>query len=60
MEKKWYKSKAFWAGVVAVLVSAYNTASTNFGLPVIPEFVYAVLGFLGIYGRATATGPLVK
>ena len=52
--KKWYKSKGIWAGVVAVLIAAYNAASTSFGLPVIPEFVYGMLGALGVYSRGVA------
>lgn len=58
--KKWFLSKTIWAGVVAVLVAGYNTASSQFGIPAIPEFVYAILGALGIYGRATASGPVTK
>ena len=53
--KKWYQSKSVWAGVVAVLVAGYNTASAQFGLPVIPDFVFGILGALGLYGRVTST-----
>lgn len=53
-KKKWYKSKTVWAGVVSVAIAAYNAASANFGLPVIPEFIYGVLGAIGVYGRTTA------
>lgn len=64
--KKWYKSKAIWSGIVAVVIAIYNSAlvaladqcgvdgGVCFNLPQIPEFVYAILGFLGIYGRAAA------
>jgi hypothetical protein len=59
-EKKWYQSKAIWTGIVAVLVVAYNTAGEHFlGLPPIPEFVYALLAALGVYGRAVATERVV-
>lgn len=54
-KKKWYKSKTIWTGVVAVLLAAYSTASASFGLPPVPEWVFAILGTLGIYTRATAT-----
>ena len=60
MEKKWYLSKTIWSGIVAVIVAAYNSASAQFGLPAIPEYAYAILGALGIYGRATATGAVTK
>jgi hypothetical protein len=56
--KKWYLSKTVWAGVVAVLVAGYNAAAAQFGLPAIPEFVFAILGAFGVYGRATATTSL--
>ena len=53
--KVWYKSKAIWTGIVAVLVAAYNSACVSFGLPIIPEYVFAILGAFGVYTRATAT-----
>lgn len=53
--KKWYLSKTMWAGVIAVLIAAYNSAAAQFGLPVIPDFVYGLLGALGIYGRASSS-----
>lgn len=53
--KKWYKSKSIWTGVVAVLVAAYGSASANFGLPPVPEWVFAILGTIGIYTRVNAT-----
>lgn len=58
--KKWYKSRSVWAGVVAVLVTVYNSVGANLGpqfdfsLPVIPEWVFAVLGGIGVYGRVDA------
>lgn len=64
--KKWYKSKAIWSGIVAVIIAVYNSTlvaladqcgvsgGVCFNLPQIPEFVYGILGFLGIYGRAVA------
>jgi hypothetical protein len=54
-QKRWWQSKAVWAGTIAVMLSAYSTASAQFGLPPVPDFVYAVLGALGIYGRMSAT-----
>jgi hypothetical protein len=59
--KPWYSSKAVWAGALAVLLAAYNEAiAVGLGLPPIPDFVYAILGVFGIYGRAAATQPLGK
>lgn len=54
--KPWWKSKTIISMIVAVLVVAWNEAiAVGFGLPVIPEFVYALLAALGIYGRTSAT-----
>jgi len=53
-DKKWYQSKAIWAGIVGVVIVAYNTLSTSLGWPAIPEFVYAILGAFGIYSRTVA------
>lgn len=52
--KKWYQSKTIWSGIVAVIIAAYNTAATQFHLPIIPEFVYGILGSFGIYSRVTS------
>ena len=54
-KKKWYQSKTVWSSVVAVVLAAYNSASAQFGLPAVPEFVYGVLAAFGIYSRVTAT-----
>lgn len=65
--KKWWLSKGIWAGVIGVMVAVYNAALTSLSaqcgveggfcvnLPGIPEWVFGILGALGIYGRATAT-----
>ena len=56
--KKWYQSKTVWAGVVSVLIAGYSAAASAFGLPVIPEWVFAILGTIGIYSRVTATNKI--
>lgn len=58
--KSWFTSKTVWAGIVAITIAAYNEASTQFGLPPIPDFIYGILGAIGIYGRAVATERLGK
>jgi len=58
--KKWYESKTIWSGIIAILIAVYNTIqpllAQHFGinLPVIPNWVYTILGALGIYGRMSA------
>ena len=60
-DKRWWQSKTIWMGIVAVLVVAYNTAGEHFmGLPPIPEFVYALLAALGVYGRSVATERITQ
>lgn len=59
MKKAFWKSKTFWASILAVLIGAYETVIVPiFGTPPIPDFVYAILGALGLWGRVTATEPL--
>lgn len=53
--KKWYLSKAVWCGIVGVVIAAYNSASTSFGLPSIPDYIFGILGALGVYTRVSAT-----
>lgn len=53
-KKKWYRSKTVWSGIVAVLVAGYNAAAAYWSIPQIPEWVFALLGGLGVYGRVAA------
>lgn len=53
--KPWYASKTIWASVVVGLIGIYNAIGTAKGLPPIPEWVYTLLGAIGVYTRATAT-----
>lgn len=58
--KKWYQSKAIWTGITATLIGIYNVVATNalpaFGVtaPVIPDWIFAILGTIGVYTRAKA------
>jgi len=64
--KKWYMSKAIWAGLFGVLVAVYNalTGSLAAGceiegqlcivVPAIPEWIFGILAAFGVYGRGTA------
>lgn len=56
--KSWFASKTVLSGVAAVAVAAWNEASAQFGLPPIPDFVFGILGALGIYGRVSATSVI--
>jgi hypothetical protein len=53
--KPWYQSKTIWSGVVAALISIYNTVGAVKGLPVVPDWVYTILAAIGVYSRTTAT-----
>jgi uncharacterized membrane protein len=46
--------KGDWAGVVGGIIVAYNAIAPQIHLPAIPEFVYALLGAIGVYSRVTA------
>lgn len=61
--KPWYKSKGILTGIVTVLLASYSTASMTFPqfhIPAVPEWIYAILGALGIYARATASAEVTK
>lgn len=49
--KKWYLSKGVWTGVVTGLLGIYLSIPN---LPAVPEWVFALLGALGVYSRVTA------
>ena len=57
--KKWYQSKAIWAGIITALVGAAQTIGLQFGFDLlanpIASAVLSILGILGVYGRASAT-----
>lgn len=52
--KPWYQSKTIWAGVIAALVGVYNSVAAVKALPAIPDWVFSLLGAIGIYSRVTA------
>ena len=59
--KKWWLSKNIWTGIVTVLVGLYSLLQVSlmplFGitLPTIPEWIFVILGAIGIYTRKIAT-----
>ena len=52
--KPWYQSKTIWAGVVAAMLGVYNSIAAVKKLPPVPDWVYTILGAIGVYSRATA------
>lgn len=56
--KPWYQSKGIWAGVVAALVGLYNAIGAVKHLPPIPDWIFTVLGAIGVYSRATADSKI--
>ena len=58
--KKWYQSKTVLAGIVTVLIAVYNAVGASlapvvgWNLPPIPDWVFTLLGAVGVYGRVTA------
>ncbi len=56
--KKWYQSKTLWTALVAALLGVYGAIGTVTHLPGIPEWIYTLLGALGLYGLRTAEKPI--
>lgn len=63
--KPWYKSKLIWSGIITIGITVYNafdaslSQTFNHHLPLIPDFVYGLLGAFGIYSR-TVTNTAIK
>lgn len=60
--KPWYLSKTVWASIFTGLVGTYIELDGALGreLPDIPGWFLLALSALGLYGRATAQGPLTR
>lgn len=56
--KKWYESRNIWTGVVTAVLGLYLSLAASFGWPAIPEWIFAILGALGVYTRTTATAKI--
>lgn len=53
--KKWYQSKNVWTGVVTALMGLYLSLAPQFNWPNVPEWVFTLLGAIGVYTRINAT-----
>lgn len=64
--KPWYKSKTIISDIVTILIALYTTIGATLAphlgwtLPAIPEWVFIVLGSIGIYGRVNADTSIAK
>ena len=60
--KKWYASKAVWAGIITVVLATLTAVDQAFGTQImtspIVSVVLAMLGALGVYGRVTANSKI--
>lgn len=52
--KKWYLSKGVWVGVVTSVMGLYLSLAPQLHLPAVPEWIFALLGALGVYSRVSA------
>ena len=58
--KKWYLSKTIWCSIITVLFGMYDLVGVNvapifdFTLPLIPAWVFTILGVLVGYSRVVA------
>ena len=64
--KNWYQSKTVWGAVVVILASVLRLAGIEFGPAEQAELTDAITtiagaagGLLALYGRLTATMPLI-
>ena len=55
VDKPFWQSKTIWAAVVTGIIGIYNGIATVKGLPAIPEWIYPILGSIGVYSRVTST-----
>lgn len=53
--KKWYLSKGIWTGVITAVIGLYLSLAGQFHWPAIPEWIFTVLGAIGVYSRMAAT-----
>lgn len=52
--KPWYKSKGVWTGIATGLMGIYLSLAAQHHWPAVPEWIFVILGTLGIYSRVTA------
>jgi hypothetical protein len=52
----WYKSKTIWTAILGVILGAVQPISSAVGHPiVVPDWVFQLLGGMGLYSLRTAT-----
>ena len=56
--KPWWKSKGVWAGIITAIIGCAVSIAKIFGYDLASNHIFgivvAMLGVLGVYGRATA------
>jgi hypothetical protein len=64
--KKWYQSKGVLTGIVTVIIGLYTSVDVTlapqlgFDLPSIPEWIFVLLGAIGVYSRTVANTTIEK
>lgn len=53
--KPWYQSKSIWTAVIGALIGLYNAIGAVKNLPPVPDWIFTILGAIGIYTRSTVT-----
>jgi hypothetical protein len=56
--KKWYLSKGVWTGIVTALMGLYLSLAPQLHLPAVPEWIFALLGAVGVYTRVSANAKI--
>ena len=54
-KKKWYQSKTIITSIVTAVIGLYMSLQPQLGWPTIPEWIFAILGAIGVYSRVSAT-----
>jgi hypothetical protein len=52
--KPWYQSKTIWSAAIAALIGLYNAVGAVKHWPPVPDWIFTILGAIGIYSRANA------
>ena len=53
--KPWFQSKTIWTAIITALIGIYNAIGAVKNLPPVPDWVFTILGGIGVYTRSTAT-----
>lgn len=56
--KPWYQSKTIIASIVTAVMGLYLAIAPQFHWPTVPEWLFTILGAIGVYSRVTADSKI--